>query len=218
MKRLLSITALSVLVPAVAACSGGEGTHDPAVEPAQDNAAFTLLVNPCDPSWRLPTAEWPVLRPAFDGPFHYFEKELYYGNSLWFGRYNTIDRAYERAIVDVQLIRASDKKVKKALWYLALIPYVPAPDPESAAMTAVYRYSATDPVDSLTLGYCLNDNTFLANRWDPYGGRTPAPVVPPNKKIYYEVTMYDPRCTCSAATALTSAVVSDGVWNAATAR
>ena len=33
-------------------------------------------------------------------------------------------KAYERSIVQVNLVRSTDKKVESKLWFLALIPYV----------------------------------------------------------------------------------------------
>ena len=222
--RLSSVclAAVSLLAPVVSGCvadaTDAHGTPEPGAETETTSALSVPVVTPCDLAWRKPTSLWPSLYPpasSYDANFYEFEKLLYSGQSLWFAKYVSAARAYERAVVHVDLVRDTDKKTKAGLWFMALIPYVEPPQEMSATMNLVAEFSDKTPVDSITLGYCLDDNTFLSNRWDPYGRRTPAVVVPPNKKIYYMVTAYDPRCTCSAATAKTTAVVSGAVFAAA---
>ncbi len=220
----LSYVAAFLLVGSLTAgCSAAEGEHDPAA--TNDDLVWTPLpttlapwaVSPCDVAWQIPTRKWPLLQPlssTFPAPFQEFESKLYAGHALWFGKY-AADGAPHRAVVEVDLVRDADKKLESKLWYLAILPYTAPPDPMSPAMDAIGVYTSREPVDSIVLGYCLDDNSFLGNRWSPVGARTPAPVVPPNHKIRTVVTMYDPRCTCSAATVRTTAVVGVDTWAAA---
>jgi hypothetical protein len=217
-RTLRYLSALTLLAP-LAACSGTpdaepSGSPDTHVDPL----TYSVYVNPCDPTWRLPTKYWPYLNPSaysLGETFYDFEKELWYGGSLWFGRAGSTFPV-NRTIVRVNHYAASSpfKPPKSALWYLALIPYVPAPDPPTATMLAVGTFETTEPVESHIFGYCLDDNSFLPNMWDAAGPQVPTYAMPQGHKIIYSVTEYDPRCTCSgSASVTTSAAVGDGLYN-----
>jgi hypothetical protein len=218
--HLLAGLALPLLLTA-AGCSGADGSGgSPGREPTGTLASAVIVpsVSPCDPSWRLPTVDWPYLSPAPDGgqAFYGFEKRLYAGGSLWFGQKNPETGSLDRAIVDVTHLLAGDPNAppKSALYYLALIPYVPPPAPLSDAEQAVVDDKLVKPVDSRILGYCLEDNSFLPNLWDAVGTRPPNPDPGPNHTILYSVTEYDPRCTCNGTeTALTTATVGEPLYD-----
>jgi hypothetical protein len=218
--NLLAGLALPFLFNA-AACSGADRSGgSPAGEPAGTHASALLspTVSPCDPSWQLPNYDWPYLSAPPDGSpaFYAFEKRLYAGGSLWFGQKDPSTGTLDRAIVDVTHLLAGDPNAppKSALYYLALIPYVPPPASLSDAEQAVVDDEYVKPVDSRILGYCLEDSSFLPNLWDAVGNRPPNPDPGPNHTIVYSVTEYDPRCTCyGTETAQTTATVGESLYD-----
>lgn len=221
-RTLVHLSALLLLAPALG-CAGADGANDSST--SDDKGAFTLIphvpyVNPCDVGWRLPTADWPSLTPSAreldsTGIFYDFEKRLWSGGSLWFGRSSA--SGFHRAVVHVDHYLAGSKQTPKSgLWYLALIPYVPPPEPMSFAMNAVPAFAIKPPVDSHVFGYCLDDNSFLPNLWNAEGLRAPSPVMSGQRKIMFTVAEYDPRCTCTAATAQTSAYVGQSLYDSVT--
>jgi hypothetical protein len=171
--------ALFALVPACSSNSGDEPST--ATTTTTSDESLSLLFNPCDPRWQLPT--YARYNPSTDLEFKKFEDRLQAGNSLWIGSFY-LPYPY-RAIVEVDHYLAGVKAPPRdGLWYLAAIPIT-----STDAYNAVSDFAGVDPVDSRLLGYCCPDHTFQPN----LGYFPKCQVGTPN----YYVTEYDPRCVCS---------------------
>jgi hypothetical protein len=159
--------------------AGCSAQADPPSAPIAQASAALERLNPCDPAWQLPTAYRGD--PVDDPTFRAFEDQLAAGNSLWIGSLS-LPSPY-RAIAEVDVYYAGTKKLADSrLWYLAAIPMT-----SSDALHAVDVFKDIVPVDSKVLGHCLSDTTFVPE----------SSPIPPNAKVTYEITEYDPRCVCS---------------------
>jgi hypothetical protein len=187
---------------ASSACSGadeqGVSTGDPSALKGKTATILAPTLNPCDPTWHLPSADRSSFSPPssqFGKQFDEFELRLQRGGALWIGRMTSLGSL--RTIVEVTHVPfgLATKYPKSELWYMALVPA-----DSYDALDAIGEYSSVEPVTSKLLGFCYSDGSFVGN----IDGTPPTYA---GKTFTYYVTEYDPRCTCGGQTARCSVQV-----------